>query len=616
MRFRFSSIVLSLVAATAVCAAPAVPVDVDKRGWVIDQLKPVFEKALKTLECGACVTALVAAKDIAYLNRNWVLDAANSICADFKVMPKDVCSGLVYSQGPVLIEAAMQASLLSGDGKQICFQVLGACPPTAITSGTVSFPKAKPANAVAPAHSGNLVDVLHLSDWHVDNEYVPGSEGDCNRPLCCRKYSDSPLKPKRPASTWGDYKCDAPIKLGVDMLKYVPKVANVSFSILTGDIPPHDVWIQNKETVVVVEEIAYSTMQNGLSTKVYPAIGNHETGPTNLFPTKASGGNIQWLYDSLADDWSRWLPADAVNSVKNYGAYTASPAPGFRIISLNNNFCYTLNFYLYGKTKDYDPNGELKWLVAQLQAAEDKNERVWIIGHVSPSQTDCIQNWSALYYQIVQRYSPHVIAEQFFGHSHYDEFALFYGPGAKNAANAISTAWIGPSVVPYTNLNPGFRVYKVDSKSWNVFDSLTYIADLDKAAEWDKTGATPNWHLEYSARETYGAYVPINATAPLSASWWHEVTTVFERDNAAFQKFWTFRGKSTNLNPACPGDCSKSIICDLRAGKSSDSCTGISFSVKREDVDDQDDPTGLHSLYKRAEPKPWNRKNCGLTSTL
>ncbi|KAG0012156.1 hypothetical protein BGZ82_002704, partial [Podila clonocystis] len=139
------------------------------------------------------------------------------------------------------------------------------------------------------------------------------------------------------------------------------------------------------------------------------------------------------------------------------------------------------------------------------------------------------------------------------------------------------------------------------------------------AAEWDATGTTPNWHLEYSARAAYGAYVPINATQPLSASWWHDVTTAFEKTPAAFQKYWTYRGKSTNLQAACEAGsaCQKEMICDLRAGKSSDACSGISFSLKREDEEaDAMDPSGLHSLYKRAEPKPWNVKNCGLTSSL
>ena len=358
---------------------------------------------------------------------------------------------------------------------------------------------------------------------------------------------------------------------------------------------------------------------------IYPTVGNHEGGPPNLFPTTASGGDLSWLYDDLASDWSRWLPADAVNSVKSYGAYTVSPQPGFRIISLNNNFCYTLNFYLYGKSKDYDPNGELKWLIAQLQAAEDSGERVWIIGHVGPSQTDCLQNWSALYYQVVQRYSPHVIAEQFFGHTHYDEFALYYGPGAKSTQNAIATAWIGPSVTPYTDLNPGYRVYKVDTKSWNVFDSQTYVADLSQASTWDATGATPNWHLEYSARQAYGAYVPIADNAPLSASWWHDVTKAFEKTPAAFNQYWTYRGKSANRMPACAAGsaCSAQMICNLRAGKSSDACSKISFSLKKRDDGvleaevmevEAEDPTGLHSVYKRATPEPWNKKLCGLGS--
>jgi len=58
----------------------------------MDKLKELFTKAVKSLECGACVAALVGAKDVAYLNKNWVLDAAAGLCSEFKVMPKDVVS--------------------------------------------------------------------------------------------------------------------------------------------------------------------------------------------------------------------------------------------------------------------------------------------------------------------------------------------------------------------------------------------------------------------------------------------------------------------------------------------------------------------------------------------
>ncbi|KAF9352129.1 hypothetical protein BGX26_010003 [Mortierella sp. AD094] len=613
MRINISSIIISIVTASTVFA---VPVQIEKRSWVLDKLGPLFTKAVQSLECGACVAAIVGAKDIAFINKNWVLDAGKQLCPTLLKKPADLCNGIIDHYGDAVLDSILKANILAGDGKLMCYSIGGICPAPPVSSGILTFPKPRPANPVVPAPSGQRVDVLHLSDWHVDEEYVPGAEAACNRPLCCRKYDNSPLTPTRAASSWGDYNCDSPVKLTKDLLGQVVKVANVSFAIMTGDVPPHDVWLETKDTAMAIEGHAYESMAT-LSTKVYPTVGNHETAPASMFPTSTSGGDNSWLYASLSDEWSRWLPSDAVNSVKNYGAYSASPAPGLRIISLNTNFCYRVNVYLYVNTKDYDPNGEINWLVTQLQAAEDAGERVWIIGHVPPSKPDCLQNWSALYYQAIQRYSPHVVAEQFFGHTHFDEFALYYGPGAKSSQNAISTAWIGPSVTPYTNINPGFRVYKADSKSWNIFDSQTYIANLDQATSWDTADSSPNWHLEYSARQTYGALVPIADNAPLSASWWHNVTAVFEKNDAAFQQYWTFRGKSANLLPACAAGstCPAEMICDMRAGRSSDSCTDVKLGGRKRSIETEVealDLSGFHSLYKRADPKPWNQGLCGL----
>ncbi|GJJ79057.1 sphingomyelin phosphodiesterase [Entomortierella parvispora] len=623
MRISLPSVILSLAVASSVYAAPVTPKPVHqlaKRGWVLDKIESLLEDLLNTLECDACEAALVGIKDVAYLNKDWVLDAINDLCPTLAKEPAAVCSGLVYSQGPVLLDSLLSADLTGGDGQEICFQVMGICPAPAVSSGTLTFPKPRPANPVAPPPSGNQIEVLHLSDWHVDAQYTPGSEANCDYPLCCRNYAGQTTPVNRSAASWGDYNCDAPVKLGQNMLQYLPTVATPAFSILTGDVPPHDVWLESSSTVPGEISAAYDIMA-AVGT-IYPTVGNHEGGPPNLFPTTASGGDLSWLYDDLASDWAKWLPADATSTVKNYGAYTVSPVPGFRIISLNTQFCYTMNFYLYADTSDYDPNGEINWLITQLQAAEDAGERVWIIGHVGPSQTDCLQNWSALYYQVVQRYSPHVIAEQFFGHTHYDEFALYYGPGAQSSQNALATAWIGPSVTPYTDLNPGFRIYKVDNGSWNVFESETYTADLSQAATWDATGATPNWHLEYSARQAYGAYVPIADNAPLSAAWWHNVTLAFESTAAAFTDYWTYRGKSSGLIGACAAGsaCSTEMICDLRAGESSQSCSKITLAgalKKREDGTEylQDDsalnPTTSGPVYKRANDKPWNKKLCG-----
>lgn len=253
-------------------------------------------------------------------------------------------------------------------------------------------------------------------------------------------------------------------------------------------------------------------------------------------------------------------------------------------------------------------------MIRELQRAEDHKERVWVIGHVAPYQTDCLENWSNLYHQVIQRYSPHVVAEQFFGHSHTDEFSIYYGAGGdKTASNAIGTAWTGPSVAPFTNINPGFRTYRVDTGSWNVFESVTYIADLDQAAKWDAEGTTPNWHVEYSAREAYGVSVPIAADKPLSAAWWHNVTVAFEADPAnmtgLFQDFWKRRGKSSKLIPTCLGNttCPSEMICTLRSAQGADACVVPQGGLKRRTEEgDEEVWEGVD-----VESRPWFTKNCG-----
>ena len=48
-----------------------------------------------------------------------------------------------------------------------------------------------------------------------------------------------------------------------------------------------------------------------------------------------------------------------------------------------------------------------------------------ILGHIPPGHVDCVRVWSANFNAIVGRYS-HIIAGQFYGHTHLDEFQLFF----------------------------------------------------------------------------------------------------------------------------------------------------------------------------------------------
>lgn len=49
----------------------------------------------------------------------------------------------------------------------------------------------------------------------------------------------------------------------------------------------------------------------------------------------------------------------------------------------------------------------------------------YCIGHIPPGASDCMKVWSRNYYEIVERYES-TIAAQFFGHTHADEFEVFY----------------------------------------------------------------------------------------------------------------------------------------------------------------------------------------------
>ncbi|KAG0342553.1 hypothetical protein BG000_003552 [Podila horticola] len=584
MRIQLSTALL-LIAATTINAAPTPQAPTTACSLVdsiTDQLKAVYDRSEATKDCDTCVAALALTKCLDRLNRPGVLKALKKLCPTIEKQKTDVCDGMVDRYSAHFLDVLQKADIRGDDGKLICYGMYDRCPPPPLPAGSLEFPKARPVNPAAPAHSGELVDVLHLSDWHVDHEYSAGAEAQCDRPQCCRKYPGASAAPIRAASSWGDYNCDTPAKLAADMLTFIPKVSKAKFTIMTGDVPAHDVWLGTIESTQKVEQIAYEAM-SALPSKIYPTIGNHESFPASLFNVPSTGDD-QWLYNSLADEWERWLPEKSLASVRHYGAYSASPAAGLRIISLNTNFCYKKSFFNYADSQDTDPLGELKWLIHQLQAAEDAGERVWIIAHVGPTMSDCLRSWSHQYNEVIQRYSPHVVAEQFFGHKHYDDFALYYGPdGVKSAASAISTAWIGPSVTTLTNLNSGFRVYKVDTKSWNVFDSLTYVADISKGAEWDATGATPDWHLEYSAREAYTLYAPLADSEPLSASWWHNVATAFETNDEAFQKFWLYRGKSSGKIGACSADgvCPSEIICRIKNGESAEICPNDSGIYRR-----------------------------------
>lgn len=257
------------------------------------------------------------------------------------------------------------------------------------------------------------------------------------------------------------------------------------------------------------------------------------------------------------------------------------------MITLNTDFWYRSNYLNYINTTNPDNSGNLAWMIGELQDAEDKGERVWILGHVLTGWdgSNPLPNPTDYFYQVVARYSPHVIANIFFGHTHEDEFMIYYSLNGtvQDAAHALATGWIGPSVTPLTNLNSGFRMYEVDTNSFDVMEAYTFYADVNSFPKLDSTVAGPGMQLhhilqrfanpltvykfEYSTRDTYAPIGGWPATAPLNATYWHKVTEAMEANHTLISIHNTYQGKISVKSPNCTSNaCAQAKICYMRSG--------------------------------------------------
>lgn len=345
---------------------------------------------------------------------------------------------------------------------------------------------------------------------------------------------------------------------------------------------------------------SYARMARTLGT-VYGTPGNHETHPTNAFPPFTINSEARWIYDLLSTTWSRWIGAEAASTARDRGRYSIRhPGTNLRIISLNTNMYYTQNYWLYQRTMDQDPDGQIAWLAAELDAAERASERVYLLGHMPLGDHNAFRDQSNYLDQLVVRYSD-TIAAMFFGHTHFDQFQISYsryGPSAgRRAEDARVVSYIGPSLTPTSGM-PSFRAYLVDPDTFAVLDVETYMSDMS-----DPTFQTagPRWRKLYSAKETYGALVqpPLSdPSAELTPAFWHRVTEAFAADQAAFDGYYLRKSRGWKATDSCTGPCRDAEICQMRAARGEDNC--------------YEPVPGVH-FNKRVEDPVQNRDECGIS---
>ncbi|XP_058161802.1 sphingomyelin phosphodiesterase [Dasypus novemcinctus] len=486
---------------------------------------------------------------------------AIKVCNVLKIVPPAVCQSAVQLFEDDMVEVWIRSVLKPSEA---CGLLVGSsCGRWDIFApwnvSLPDVPKPPPQPPRPPAPGAPVSRVLCLTDLHWDHDYLEGMDPDCTDPLCCRRGSGLPPASRPGAGYWGEYsKCDLPLRTLESLLSGLGPAGPFDMVYWTGDIPAHDIWLQSRQDQLRALTTVTALVRKFLGpVPVYPAVGNHESTPVNSFPPPFIEGNrsSHWLYEAMAEAWEPWLPAEALRSLRTGGFYSLSPRPGLRLISLNMNFCSRENFWLL--INSTDPAGQLQWLVGELQAAEDRGDKVHIIGHIPPGH--CLKSWSWNYYRIVARYE-NTLAGQFFGHTHVDEFEVFYDE--ETLSRPLAVAFLAPSATTYIGLNPGYRVYQIDGNysgtSHVVLDHETYILNLTQA---NVPGATPKWQRLYKARETYGLPNALPAA-------WHDLVYRLWGDKQLFQTFWFLYHKGHPPKEPCGEPCRLATLCAQLSARS------------------------------------------------
>ena len=70
-----------------------------------------------------------------------------------------------------------------------------------------------------------------------------------------------------------------------------------------------------------------------------------------------------------------------------------------------------------------------------------------------------VTGWAKNWAKVVDRFA-NTISAQFYGHTHNDQFELWYDTETNSVP--INVGYVTPSVTTFTGLNPSYRIYTVD----------------------------------------------------------------------------------------------------------------------------------------------------------
>lgn len=241
---------------------------------------------------------------------------------------------------------------------------------------------------------------VHYGDAHVDLEYTPGTNQNCNRPLCCRPENGYTDNPEDQAGYWGSYNCDTAPPTFKLMLETIRDEIKPDVIFWTGDMSAHSVWENDYAEVIEVNKYTAQLLEDifGDTVQVFPVQGNHDVWPVNVQSFLEPNPVVQ----SLTGVWNRWLKPETIKTFSIAGYYsqyleikgTSGGSKLFdktRVIAVQTQTCNAQNWYLWEVLSD--PAGELAWLEGLLKEMETKGENAIIFAHMPIGA--CLRAWGS-----------------------------------------------------------------------------------------------------------------------------------------------------------------------------------------------------------------------------
>lgn len=340
----------------------------------------------------------------------------------------------------------------------------------------------------------------HFSDLHLEFSYTVGSNSSnlCLAPT--RGDKQDKEEDGSGAGAAGAYGCDSPPVLALSSFEAMARLQpNVSLILWTGDSGPHRrASSPGQEYIAQVTSLVFSRLSQLFPrVPVVAVVGNHDISPPNQWPV---GGPA---YASLwgPGGFSRHIPSEQRDSFLHCGFYSTTAA-GLNFLVLNTN--------IYRKDNEVegdDPCGQLTWLEAKLVEAEQREGKVYIVGHIPPggqswsTPHDTVEEIHERFLQLLIRFSNVVVA-QFYGHKHTDSFRLIRSEEGKS----VGIGLVQGSVSPLIGSNPSVRLYSYNNQS-GLEDYAQYFLDLQQVHAVRNISAVElgtRWKRLYRASESYG----------------------------------------------------------------------------------------------------------------